>query len=152
MSPSQKYNKTNSLFYKKEADIDMKKTAFLCAVILLVAFCFAGCQTQQTLTVDDYLAKYETEIQLDQKMNDKTFGNNDYRVFLAGETHTAVKSFQAKKMMIQYLHEQHRVNFILEESGVGSGFLEEYYIQTGDETYLDMIMESTLGTLGCSEE
>lgn len=130
----------------------MKKTAFLCAVLVLVAFCFAGCQTQQTLTVNEYLTKYEKEIDLEQKMDDKTFGNNDYRVFLTGETHTAVKSFQAKKMMIQYLHEQHGVNYIVEESGVASGFLEEYYIQTGDEFYLDLLMDSVQGTLACSEE
>lgn len=40
----------------------------------------------------------------------------------------------------------------MEESGVASGFLKEYYIQTGDEFYLDLLMDSVQGTLACSEE
>ena len=92
------------MFSKKEGVI-MKRWPFILAVILVLSFCFTGCQNQQMLSVEEYNAKYAKTIDFENGIDDKTFGNADYRVFLAGEYHAKTKGYQTQKMQIQYLKE-----------------------------------------------
>lgn len=139
------------MFSKKEGVI-MKRWSFILAVILIISFCFAGCQNQQMLSVEEYNAKYAKTIDFEKGIDDKTFGNADYRVFLAGEYHAQTKGYQTQKMLIQYFHEEQDVDYLICELGMGQGFLLDDYIQTGNEENLIFMMEELEGTLAYTQD
>lgn len=139
------------MFSKKEGVI-MKKWSFILAVILIISFYFTGCQNQQMLSVEEYNAKYAKTIDFEKGIDNKTFGNADYRVFLAGEYHAKTKGYQSKKMLIQYLHEKQDVDYLICELGMGQGFLLDDYIQTGNEGNLIFMMEELEGTLAYTQD
>lgn len=139
------------MFSKKEGVI-MKRWSFILAVILIISFCFTGCQNQQVLSVEEYNAKYAKTIDFEKGIDNKTFGNADYRVFLAGEYHAQTKGYQSKKMLIQYLHEKQDVDYLICELGMGQGFLLDDYIQTGNEENLIFMMEELEGTLAYTQD
>lgn len=139
------------MFSKKEGII-MKRCSFILAVILVISFCFTGCQNQQMLSVEEYNAKYAKTIDFEKGIDNKTFGNADYRVFLAGEYHAKTKGYQSKKMLIQYLHEEQDVDYLICELGMGQGFLLDDYIQTGNEGNLIFMMEELEGTLAYTQD
>ena len=130
----------------------MKIWSFVLAVILIISFCFTGCQNQQMLSVEEYNAKYAKTIDFKKGIDNKTFGNADYRVFLAGEYHAQTKGYQSKKMLIQYLHEKQDVDYLICELGMGQGFLLDDYIQTGNEENLIFMMEELEGTLAYTQD
>ena len=132
--------------------VSMKKWSFVLAVILIISFCFTGCQNQQMLSVEEYNAKYAKTIDFKKGIDNKTFGNADYRVFLAGEYHAQTKGYQSKKMLIQYLHEKQDVDYLICELGMGQGFLLDDYIQTGNEENLIFMMEELEGTLAYTQD
>lgn len=139
------------MFSKKEGVI-MKRWSFILAVILIISFCFTGCQNQQMLSVEEYNAKYAKTIDFEKGIDNKTFGDADYRVFLAGEYHAQTKGYQSKKMLIQYLHEKQDVDYLICELGMGQGFLLDDYIQTGNEENLIFMMEELEGTLAYTQD
>lgn len=139
------------MFSKKEGVI-MKRWSFVLAVILIISFCFTGCQNQQMFSVEEYNAKYAKTIDFEKGIDNKTFGNADYRVFLAGEYHAQTKGYQSKKMLIQYLHEKQDVDYLICELGMGQGFLLDDYIQTGNEENLIFMMEELEGTLAYTQD
>ena len=139
------------MFSKKEGVI-MKRWSFVLAVILIISFCFTGCQNQQMLSVEEYNAKYAKTIDFEKGIDNKTFGNADYRVFLAGEYHAQTKGYQSKKMLIQYLHENQDVDYLICELGMGQGFLLDDYIQTGNEENLIFMMEELEGALAYTQD
>lgn len=139
------------MFSKKEGII-MKRCSFILAVILVISFCFTGCQNQQMLSVEEYNAKYAKTIDFEKGIDNKTFGNADYRVFLAGEYHAKTKGYQTQKMLIQYLHEKQDVDYLICELGMGQGFLLDDYIQTGNEGNLIFMMEELEGTLAYTQD
>lgn len=130
----------------------MKKWSFILAVILVISFCFTGCQNQQMLSVEEYNAKYAKTIDFKKGIDNKTFGNADYRVFLAGEYHAQTKGYQTQKMLIQYFHEEQDVDYLICELGMGQGFLLDDYIQTGNEENLIFMMEELEGTLAYTQD
>lgn len=132
--------------------VSMKKWSFVLAVILIISFCFTGCQNQQMLSVEEYNAKYAKTIDFKKGIDNKTFGNADYRVFLAGEYHAKTKGYQTQKMLIQYLHEKQDVDYLICELGMGQGFLLDDYIQTGNEENLIFMMEELEGTLAYTQD
>lgn len=132
--------------------VSMKKWSFILAVILIISFCFAGCQNQQMLSVEEYNAKYAKTIDFEKGIDNKTFGNADYRVFLAGEYHAKTKGYQTQKMLIQYFHEEQDVDYLICELGMGQGFLLDDYIQTGNEENLIFMMEELEGTLAYTQD
>lgn len=139
------------MFSKKEGII-MKRWSFVLAVILVISFCFTGCQNQQMLSVEEYNAKYAKTIDFEKGIDNKTFGKADYRVFLAGEYHAKTKGYQTQKMLIQYLHEEQDVDYLICELGMGQGFLLDDYIQTGNEENLIFMMEELEGTLAYTQD
>lgn len=139
------------MFSKKEGVI-MKRWSFILAVILVISFCFTGCQNQQMLSVEEYNAKYAKTIDFEKGIDNKIFGNADYRVFLAGEYHAQTKGYQSKKMLIQYLHENQDVDYLICELGMGQGFLLDDYIQTGNEENLIFMMEELEGALAYTQD
>lgn len=139
------------MFSKKEGVI-MKRWSFILAVILVISFCFTGCQNQQMLSVEEYNAKYAKTIDFKKGIDNKTFGNADYRVFLAGEYHAQTKGYQTQKMLIQYFHEEQDVDYLICELGMGQGFLLDDYIQTGNEENLIFMMEELEGTLAYTQD
>lgn len=139
------------MFSKKEGVI-MKRWSFVLAVILIISFCFTGCQNQQMFSVEEYNAKYAKTIDFEKGIDNKTFGNADYRVFLAGEYHAQTKGYQSKKMLIQYLHENQDVDYLICELGMGQGFLLDDYIQTGNEENLIFMMEELEGALAYTQD
>ena len=144
-------SRLDTMFSKKEGVI-MKRWSFVLAVILIISFCFTGCQNQQMLSVEEYNAKYAKTIDFEKGIDNKTFGNADYRVFLAGEYHAQTKGYQSKKMLIQYLHEKQDVDYLICELGMGQGFLLDDYIQTGNEENLIFMMEELEGTLAYTQD
>lgn len=144
-------SRLDTMFSKKEGVI-MKRWSFILAVILIISFCFTGCQNQQMLSVEEYNAKYAKTIDFEKGIDNKTFGNADYRVFLAGEYHAQTKGYQSKKMLIQYLHEKQDVDYLICELGMGQGFLLDDYIQTGNEENLIFMMEELEGTLAYTQD
>lgn len=144
-------SRLDTMFSKKEGVI-MKKWSFILAVILIISFCFTGCQNQQMFSVEEYNAKYAKTIDFEKGIDNKTFGNADYRVFLAGEYHAQTKGYQSKKMLIQYLHEKQDVDYLICELGMGQGFLLDDYIQTGNEENLIFMMEELEGTLAYTQD
>ena len=104
------------------------------------------------LSVEEYNAKYAKTIDFEKGIDNKTFGNADYRVFLAGEYHAKTKGYQSKKMLIQYLHEKQDVDYLICELGMGQGFLLDDYIQTGNEGNLIFMMEELEGTLAYTQD
>ena len=66
------------MFSKKEGVI-MKRWSFILAVILIISFCFTGCQNQQMLSVEEYNAKYAKTIDFEKGIDNKTFGNAVYQ-------------------------------------------------------------------------
>lgn len=139
------------MFSKKEGVI-MKRWSFILAVILIISFCFTGCQNQQMFSVEEYNAKYAKTIDFEKGIDNKTFGNADYRVFLAGEYHAQTKGYRSKKMLIQYLHEEQDVDYLICEVGMGQGFLLDDYIQTGNEENLIFMMEELEGALAYTQD
>lgn len=139
------------MFSKKEGVI-MKRWSFILAMILAISFCFTGCQNQQMLSVEEYNAKYAKTIDFEKGIDDKIFGNADYRIFLAGEYHAQTKGYQSKKMLIQYLHENQDVDYLICELGMGQGFLLDDYIQTGNEENLIFMMEELEGALAYTQD
>lgn len=139
------------MFSKKEGVI-MKRWSFVLAVILIISFCFTGCQNQQMLSVEEYNAKYAKTIDFEKGIDNKTFGNADYRVFLAGEYHAQTKGYQSKKMLIQYLHENQDVDYLICELGMGHGMFLDDYIQNGDDEKLKFFMNQIENTMAWTKE
>ena len=130
----------------------MKRWSFILAVILVISFCFTGCQNQQMLSVEEYNAKYAKTIDFEKGIDNKTFGNADYRVFLAGEYHAQTKGYQSKKMLIQYLHENQDVDYLICELGMGHGMFLDDYIQNGDDEKLKFFMNQIENTMAWTKE
>lgn len=139
------------MFSKKEGVI-MKRWSFVLAVILIISFCFTGCQNQQMFSVEEYNAKYAKTIDFEKGIDNKTFGNADYRVFLAGEYHAQTKGYQSKKMLIQYLHEEQDVDYLICEVGMGHGMFLDDYIQNGDDEKLKFFMNQIENTMAWTKE
>lgn len=139
------------MFSKKEGVI-MKRWSFVLAVILIISFCFTGCQNQQMFSVEEYNAKYAKTIDFEKGIDNKTFGNADYRVFLAGEYHAQTKGYQSKKMLIQYLHEKQDVDYLICEVGMGHGMFLDDYIQNGDDEKLKFFMNQIENTMAWTKE
>lgn len=115
----------------------------LVSLLLVLVMVFSGCGGTE---VERYLKKYAKPVDFEQGLDDKTFGNADnYRFFFAGEIHQQTMIYPAKKMMLQYLHENQGVNYLLMEEGMGAGLLIDHYIQTGDEEILNFALECKKG-------
>ncbi len=138
--------------FSKKAGVIMKRWSFVLAVILIISFCFTGCQNQQMLSVEEYNAKYAKTIDFEKGIDNKTFGNADYRVFLAGEYHAQTKGYQSKKMLIQYLHEKQDVDYLICEVGMGHGMFLDDYIQNGDDEKLKFFMNQIENTMAWTKE
>lgn len=103
--------------------------------------------------VKNYLSDHAAVIDLNEELRGSEFGSMEgYQVFLAGESHTMAKSYDAKKMLIRYFHEELGVDHILCEVGFGSGILLDQYIQTGDGELLKFYMDQLNGALYYSKE
>ena len=121
----------------------VSKVCKLVSLLLVLVMVFSGCGGTE---VERYLKKYAKPVDFEQGLDDKTFGNADnYRFFFAGEIHQQTMIYPAKKMMLQYLHENQGVNYLLMEEGMGAGQLIEHYIQTGDEEILNFALECKKG-------
>lgn len=142
----------NIISIEKKEGVSMKKWSFILAAILVISFCFTGCQNQQILSVADYNAKYAKTIDFEKGIDDKTFGNADYRLFLAGEYHAQTKGYQTKKMLIQYLHEKQGVDYLICEVGMGHGMFLDDYIQNGDDEKLKFFMNQIENTMAWTKE
>lgn len=119
------------------------KVCKLVSLLLVLVMVFSGCGGTE---VERYLKKYAKPVDFEQGLDDKTFGNADnYRFFFAGEIHWQTMIYPAKKMMLQYLHENQGVNYLLMEEGMGAGLLIDHYIQTGDEEILNFALECKKG-------
>lgn len=119
------------------------KVCKLVSLLLVLVMVFSGCGGTE---VERYLKKYAKPVDFEQGLDDKTFGNADnYRFFFAGEIHQQTMIYPAKKMMLQYLHENQGVNYLLMEEGMGAGLLIDHYIQTGDEEILNFALECKKG-------
>ena len=115
------------------------KACKLVSLLLVLVMVFSGCGGTE---VERYLKKYAKPVNFEQGLDNKTFGNADnYRFFFAGEIHQQTMIYPAKKMMLQYLHENQGVNYLLMEEGMGAGLLIDHYIQTGDEEILNFALE-----------
>lgn len=119
------------------------KACKLVSLLLVLVMVFSGCGGTE---VERYLKKYAKPVDFEQGLDNKTFGNADnYRFFFAGEIHQQTMIYPAKKMMLQYLHENQGVNYLLMEEGMGAGLLIDHYIQTGDEEILNFALECKKG-------
>lgn len=119
------------------------KVCKLVSLLLVLVMVFSGCGGTE---VERYLKKYAKPVDFEQGLNDETFGNaHNYRFFLAGEVHWQTMIYPSKKMMLQYLHENQGVNYLLMEEGMGAGLLIDHYIQTGDEEILNFALECKKG-------
>lgn len=119
------------------------KVCKLVSLLLVLVMVFSGCGGTE---VERYLKKYAKPVDFEQGLDNKTFGNaDDYRFFFAGEIHQQTMIYPAKKMMLQYLHENQGVNYLLMEEGMGAGLLIDHYIQTGDEEILNFALECKKG-------
>lgn len=119
------------------------KACKLVSLLLVLVMVFSGCGGTE---VERYLKKYAKPVDFEQGLDDKIFGNADnYRFFFAGEIHQQTMIYPAKKMMLQYLHENQGVNYLLMEEGMGAGLLIDHYIQTGDEEILNFALECKKG-------
>lgn len=119
------------------------KVCKLVSLLLVLVMVFFGCGGTE---VERYLKKYAKPVDFEQGLDNKTFGNADnYRFFFAGEIHQQTMIYPAKKMMLQYLHENQGVNYLLMEEGMGAGLLIDHYIQTGDEEILNFALECKKG-------
>ena len=115
----------------------------LVSLLLVLVIVFSGCGGTE---VERYLKKYAKPVDFEQGLDNKTFGNADnYRFFFGGEVHQQTMIYPAKKMMLQYLHEDQGVNYLLMEEGMGAGLLIDHYIQTGDEEILNFALECKKG-------
>ncbi|WP_419171299.1 erythromycin esterase family protein [Negativibacillus massiliensis] len=122
---------------------EVLKACKLVSLLLVLVMVFSGCGGTE---VERYLKKYAKPVDFEQGLDNKTFGNaNDYRFFFAGEIHQQTMIYPAKKMMLQYLHENQGVNYLLMEEGMGAGLLIDHYIQTGDEEILNFALECKKG-------
>ena len=105
----------------------VSKVSKLVSLLLIFAIVFSGCGGTE---VERYFNQYAKQVDFEQGLDDKTFGKADgYRFFFAGEIHQQTMIYPAKKMMLQYLHENQGVNYLLMEEGVGAGLLIDHYIQ-----------------------
>ena len=119
------------------------KVCKLVSLLLVLVMVFSGCGGTEG---ERYLKKYAKPGGFEQGLDDKNFGNADnYRFFFAGEIHQQTMIYPAKKMMLQYLHENQGVNYLLMEEGMGAGLLIDHYIQTGDEEILNFALECKKG-------
>lgn len=122
---------------------EVLKVCKLVSLLLVLVMVFSGCGGTE---VERYLKKYAKPVDFEQGLDDKTFGNADnYRFFFAGEIHQQTMIYPSKKMMLQYLHENQGVNYLLMEEGMGAGLLIDHYIQTGDEEILNFALECKKG-------
>lgn len=122
---------------------EVLKACKLVSLLLVLVMVFSGCGGTE---VERYLKKYAKPVDFEQGLDNKTFGNaDDYRFFFAGEIHQQTMIYPAKKMMLQYLHENQGVNYLLMEEGMGAGLLIDHYIQTGDEEILNFALECKKG-------
>ena len=98
------------------------KVCKLVSLLLVLVMVFSGCGGTE---VERYLKKYAKPVDFEQGLNDETFGNaHNYRFFLAGEVHWQTMIYPSKKMMLQYLHENQGVNYLLMEEGMGAYFFK----------------------------
>ena len=139
------------MFSKKEGVI-MKRWSFILAVILVISFVLRDVRTSKCSVSKSTMQSMQKQLNFEKGIDNKIFGNADYRVFLAGEYHAQTKGYQSKKMLIQYLHEKQDVDYLICELGMGQGFLLDDYIQTGNEENLIFMMEELEGTLAYTQD
>lgn len=129
-----------------------EKSAFLPVALAFCILLLAGCTTLSQAQ-KKYLAEQAFPLQPGSGFPTDAFGDAaDYRVFLAGESHDMAASFDMRRDLVRYFHEEQGVRCLLLEEGMGSGLLLEHYLQTGDEALLDYYMEQLRGTFAFSEE
>ena len=91
-----------------------------------------------------YLDANRSEIIIDKdgryKSGLETVDTKPYDVFLAGESH-AIKNYDIRFALIQYLRETASVRVLLLESGYASAAYLNIYLQTGDLKILQSYLE-----------
>ncbi len=75
---------------------------------------------------------------------------NDKRVVFTSEFHGTELNFELKMNMFKYLNENHDFNVYISETGYGSAFVINHYIRTGEEEYLDFLMNQLENTFSYS--
>lgn len=148
-----------SVFRLKEKRGTLRLSAFLLAVSMLLCSCAKeplppDPRVEKYLTeVQPYLEQYAKPIDWKQGLSDSDFGEaKNARVFLAGETYFQDKNYQAKKMLLSYLHQNCGVNYLLLEESIGAGILAEEYLKTGDEELLHFMMRAKKEQHGNTKE
>ncbi len=116
------------------------------AVVACLMFCcMSALLAVSPSDASSYLAANHVVLSLDDDvLPDFSFlVCSDYQVFLAGESHVYQKSYGMKKAMLQYLHQNAGVRYLLLEDGFCTTLLLEKYLQTGDLDILDDYMFQT---------
>lgn len=81
---------------------------------------------------------------------DSTLSNNE--VFLCGESHSIAKNKEIELYLLKYFNQKGNVRYLLTEQGYGTSVLINKYLETGDESYLDIIYSKLEETYSWNKE
>lgn len=127
-------------------------------------------KTFNIITVDDPLASASSEelkpyidylknnvIHMDIKSagNDdvlKEAGLDDYNIYLVGEHHAIAKNYDIQLYMIKYLNKHQGVKHIISEIGYCDAQLLNKYLEAGDSSILENLMNNLKGTFSYTKE
>lgn len=77
---------------------------------------------------------------------DATEALDQYSVYIVGEGHSNTKTYDIEVQLVEYFNEYHDVRSIYLEAGFCNAMLINEYMQTGNKTFLDVIMNSAKGS------
>lgn len=116
---------------------------------------FLSMSEQEKTLYEQYMKENICKINVEEDVIDNGLDNQDlekYNIYMAGEHHATSKTFDLEFYLIKYFNQNQGVRYILTESGYADAQLFNKYLETGDETILDMVMNNLEGTFAYSKE
>ena len=126
----------------------------LIAVILAVCLCVPLQSMAAEAAFLPFVAYLENEsVAVDALAVDgEDYGFGAYDVVLMGESHGTQKTYVAEKALVEYLVREQGIRHLALEIGACDAQLVSRFLQTGDEEYIQMILEGLEGTAAYSKE
>lgn len=113
---------------------------------------FYGLDEETYSLYSRYMQENTIPFTLDNLDSLKSIHFENYNVYLLGENHAIGKNTDIRLSFMKFLHENYGVRYLIDESGYCDAMLFNLYLETGDASMLQEIIESVKGTFGYTKE
>lgn len=114
---------------------------------------FYSLDKETLVKYSQYMKENKIDFTLDDDMDAlKAIDFENYNVYLLGENHAIDKNADMKLNFIKFLYKNYGVRYIIDESGYCDTIMLNRFLQTGDTSILEKIIESFKRTFSYTKE